>query len=161
MDSGRSGITQPRGRLTLSISRTDYASSTRVFMHSVPRTGKSRSAIYCRVLPILLALLLMNGCSTAGGLVQPHPAQLNPVELHVGDVVETATGNVISIDELIGKLSNLSIVYVGEMHTSEKTTRFSSRFSKNSLKGGDASNWQWRCSPPPRNQFWTAISWEK
>ena len=74
-------------------------------------------AAFC---PILLALLLISGCSTAGGLVQSRSAQINPVGLHVGDVIETATGNVISIDKLIGNLSNVSIVYVGEMHTSEE-----------------------------------------
>jgi uncharacterized iron-regulated protein len=70
--------------------------------------------------PICAVLLLIAACSTAGGPFQPPSARPSPVELKVGDVVETATGNVISIDELVGKLSNVSIVYVGEMHTSEE-----------------------------------------
>ena len=40
------------------------------------------------------------------------------MEFHVGAVVETGTGKVLSMDELIGKLSNISVVYVGERHTS-------------------------------------------
>ncbi len=69
--------------------------------------------------PICVALLLA-ACSTAGGLLQPPSARPNPEEFHVGDVVETATGNVISFDELIAKLSDVSVVYVGEMHTSQE-----------------------------------------
>jgi uncharacterized iron-regulated protein len=60
----------------------------------------------------------MAACSTAGGLLHPPSAPPGPAELHVGAVVETATGNMIGMDELIGKLSNVSVVYVGEMHTS-------------------------------------------
>jgi uncharacterized iron-regulated protein len=36
----------------------------------------------------------------------------------VGDVIETATGNVLTADDLILRLSDASIVYIGEMHTS-------------------------------------------
>ena len=53
-------------------------------------------------------------------MVPSTPVQPNPVELKIGNVVETATGNVIDIDKLAGKLSNVSIVYVGEMHTSQE-----------------------------------------
>jgi uncharacterized iron-regulated protein len=70
--------------------------------------------------PICAALLLMAACSTAGGLLKPSYEGPSPVELQIGAVVETATGNVISIDELTDKLSNAAIVYVGEMHTSEE-----------------------------------------
>ena len=67
---------------------------------------------------ICVALSLMAACSTPGGSLQPQSAPQGPAELHVGAVVETATGNVIGMDELIGKLSKVSVVYVGEMHTS-------------------------------------------
>jgi uncharacterized iron-regulated protein len=67
--------------------------------------------------PICAALLLMAACSTAGGLVQSAPKRPSAVELQVGAVVETATGKVISMAELTGKLSDVLVVYIGEMHT--------------------------------------------
>lgn len=84
-------------------------------LHERANLACSSIAALC---PICAALLLMAACSTAGGLLQPPSAPPGPAELHVGAVVETATGNVIDMDELIGKLSNASVVYVGEMHTS-------------------------------------------
>ena len=90
-------------------------------------------AAFC---PMLLALLLMAGCSTTGGSVQSHSAQLNPVELHVGDVIETATGNVISFDKLIGKLSKVSIVYVGEIHTSVEDHKVQLKILEKLSQGG-------------------------
>ncbi len=72
-----------------------------------------------RLCTICLALLLMSGCSAVSGIVPPSPVQPKATGLQVGDVVETATGKVIGIDELISRLSNVSVVYVGEMHTSE------------------------------------------
>ena len=84
-------------------------------LHEQANLAHSLIAALC---PICAALLLMAACSTAGGLLQPPSARPGPAELHVGSVVETATGNVIGMEELIGKLSNVSVVYVGEMHTS-------------------------------------------
>ncbi len=84
-------------------------------LHEQANLAYSLVAALC---PICAALLLMAACSTAGGLPQPPSARPGPAELHVGSVVETATGNVIGMEELIGKLSNVSVVYVGEMHTS-------------------------------------------
>jgi len=85
---------------------------------------------------MLFALLLMTACSTAGGLLQSHFSEFNPVELQIGDVIETATGNVISIDELISKLSNVSIVYVGEMHTSEEDHKIQLKVLQKLSQGG-------------------------
>ncbi len=90
-------------------------------------------AAFC---PMLLILLLITGCSTAGGLVQSPSDQINPVELHVGDVIETATGNVISFDKLIANLSNVSIVYVGEMHTSEEDHKVQLKILEKLSHGG-------------------------
>ena len=82
--------------------------------------------------------------------------------LHVGDVVETATGNVISIDELIGKLSNVSIVYVGEMHTSEEDHKVQLEDPRKTLSGGAMRRTGNGDVPGRRrNQFWTVISGEK
>ena len=90
-------------------------------------------AAFC---PMLLALLLMAACSTTGGSVQSRSAQFNPVEFHVGDVIETATGNVISFDELIGDLSNVSIVYVGEIHTSAEDHKVQLKILEKLSQGG-------------------------
>jgi uncharacterized iron-regulated protein len=68
--------------------------------------------------PICAVLSLIAACSTAGNLNRPPPVQFNPALLQVGDVVETATGNVITMDELIERLFKVSVVYVGETHTS-------------------------------------------
>ena len=92
-------------------------------------------AAFC---PMLLALLLMAACSTTGGSVQPRSAQFNPVEFHVGDIIETATGNVISFDKLIGDLSKVSIVYVGEIHTSAEDHKVQLEILEKLSRGGDA-----------------------
>jgi len=65
-------------------------------------------------------IFLLAACSTVGGLVESSipPQQCNPTELRTGAVIDTATGRVISMDELIARLSNVSIVYIGETHTS-------------------------------------------
>ncbi len=86
--------------------------------------------------PIWAALLLTAACSSTGGLPQPPPAQSNPVGLQVGAVVETATGNVIGMDELIGKLSNVSVVYVGEMHTSPEDHKVQLEILEKLSQGG-------------------------
>jgi uncharacterized iron-regulated protein len=70
---------------------------------------------------ICLALLLLSGCSAVSGIVPPcAPVQSKPAGLQIGDVVETATGNVIGMNELAAKLCNASIVYVGEIHTNSE-----------------------------------------
>jgi uncharacterized iron-regulated protein len=51
------------------------------------------------------------------GIAPPQKVQELP-GLHVGDIVETATGEVIGIDHLVARLSNVTVVYVGEVHTS-------------------------------------------
>src|SRR5208282_5533839 len=86
--------------------------------------------------PICAVLLLMAACSTAGGLLKPPSARPNRVELHVGDVVDTATGNVIGFDELISKLPDAAIVYVGEMHTSEEDHKVQLEVLKKLSQGG-------------------------
>ena len=54
-----------------------------------------------------------------GGL-KPSAAREGPEELHVGDVIETATGKVFPLDELIPRLADESVVYIGEVHTSKE-----------------------------------------
>jgi uncharacterized iron-regulated protein len=66
---------------------------------------------------ICAALSLAAACSSGGKLTQPPAVQCNPVHLKVGDVVETATGNLITMDELMEKLSKVCVVYAGETHT--------------------------------------------
>jgi uncharacterized iron-regulated protein len=58
------------------------------------------------------------------------------VELQIGDVVETATGDVISIDNLMDRLSNVSIVYVGEMHTSQEDHKLQLKVLEKLSRGG-------------------------
>ena len=79
--------------------------------------GNLAHSLIAALCPICVALFLMAACSTAGGLLQPPSSQSGRWSFS-RRVVETATGNVISMDELIGKLSNVSVVYVGEMHMS-------------------------------------------
>ena len=102
-------------------------------LHERAHLAHSSIAALC---PICAALLLMAACSTAGGLIQPPSAPPGPVELHVGAVVETATGNVIGMDELIGKLSNVSVVYVGEMHTSAEAHKIQLAVLQKLSQGG-------------------------
>ncbi|MHC1725559.1 MAG: hypothetical protein AB9866_06040 [Syntrophobacteraceae bacterium] len=58
---------------------------------------------------LCLAWLLLAGCAAIGNMMPASP-RTGPVELEIGDVVETATGNVITFDDLIRKLSEAAIV---------------------------------------------------
>jgi len=78
----------------------------------------------------------MAACSTAGGLLPPPSARSDAVELRVGAVVETATGNVISMDELTGRLSDVSVVYVGEKHTSAEDHKIQLEVLQKLSQGG-------------------------
>lgn len=86
--------------------------------------------------PICLALLLMSGCLTVSGIVPPPHVQPEAAGLQVGNVVETATGHVISIDELAAKLSDVSIVYVGETHTSAQDHEVQLKILEKLSQGG-------------------------
>ncbi len=61
---------------------------------------------------------MLAGCTAKGGLVSPAPSRTGPAQLQIGNVIETATGKIITFDELVARLSNKSVIYVGEMHTS-------------------------------------------
>ena len=113
----------------------------------------------CAIWPVLF---LMAACTTAGGPLQPPSAQSNPAELRVGAVLETATGKVMTMDQLIGILSKASIVYAGETHTSAEDHSVRTRYTSTTLPGGaDASNLQWKCFQYLRNRFWTNTSRER
>ncbi|MDA8307921.1 MAG: ChaN family lipoprotein [Deltaproteobacteria bacterium] len=59
---------------------------------------------------------VLAGCPAAG--VSPSSQRPDtPSALHTGEVIETATGRVIGMDQLAAKLSEVSVVYVGETHT--------------------------------------------
>jgi uncharacterized iron-regulated protein len=89
-------------------------------MYFQTNPGRRSTAKLC---PIWAVLLLIAACTTAGRLIGSSFPPANPVELRIGDVVETANGNVISMDELTGRLSKVSVVYVGETHTSTEDHR--------------------------------------
>ena len=70
------------------------------------------------------ALLVFSGCAALG----PHRPEVfsRSASLKVytvGDVVETATGRVLTFDELLDVLAKIRVVYVGETHTSMEDHR--------------------------------------
>jgi len=86
--------------------------------------------------PICLALLLMCGCSLSSGIAPSPAMQSKPVGLQIGDVVDTASGNVIGIDELADQLSNVSVVYVGEIHTNSEDHKLQLKLLEKLSQGG-------------------------
>ncbi|MFZ0927095.1 MAG: ChaN family lipoprotein [Syntrophobacteraceae bacterium] len=102
----------------------------------LPKRANPAQCSIAALCPICAVLLLMAACSTAGGLLKPPSARPSPVEFHVGDVVETATRKVIGFDELIAKLSDAAIVYVGETHTSEEDHKVQLEVLKKLSQGG-------------------------
>ncbi len=63
----------------------------------------------------MIATLVLGGCVTT----RLEPAvKGGRLELGIGDVIDTATGDVMTQDRLMEKLSTASVVYVGETHTS-------------------------------------------
>jgi len=85
------------------------------------RAGKAESFLSSAglFLVCLAAFFLISGCTVVRGFQVP-AVQEGPVELDIGDVIVTATCEVITMDELIEKTSSASIVYVGETHTSSE-----------------------------------------
>lgn len=73
-----------------------------------------RACFFC------FAVCSLAACGTAGSRFVSPEARKGPVELHVGDVVETATGKVLTLDEVIPKLTDASAVFIGEIHTSKE-----------------------------------------
>jgi uncharacterized iron-regulated protein len=69
--------------------------------------------------PVCLLLFLMSGC-LAVDRTMPANIKADLTGLRIGNIVETASGDVIGMDELAARLSDVSIVYVGEIHTSEQ-----------------------------------------
>ncbi len=64
----------------------------------------------------IVSALVLGGCATATRL-EP-TVKGGRMELCIGDVIDTTTGDVITQDKLIEKISASSVVYVGETHTS-------------------------------------------
>jgi uncharacterized iron-regulated protein len=69
-----------------------------------------------------LTLLPLIGCSAAPPR-QPLILRGFSMDLRPGDIVETATGAVLSFDSLIDHLSKYPIIYVGETHSSPEDHR--------------------------------------
>ena len=107
-----------------------------VLTHSVSRTGKTGSTLYCRTMADL-PCVFADGRLHDGRRIGPiHSCTAQPGGVKIGNVVETATGNVIDIDKLAGKLSNVSIVYVGEMHTSQEDHKVQLKILQKLSRGG-------------------------
>lgn len=88
-----------------------------------PRKPGRPSHSTTKLCPVCAVILLLAACTTAGRLTGSSFPPAKPVELKIGDVIETATGNVIGMDDLVGRLSKVSVVYVGETHTSTEDHR--------------------------------------
>ncbi len=71
-----------------------------------------------KLLFLSFVFCLLAGCASFGGLPRTSGPSTGPAQMSVGTVVETGPGRVISFDDLIGELSEASVVYVGETHTS-------------------------------------------
>lgn len=80
-------------------------------------------------------LLAVSGCPGGGGAL-PAPSVQPRTQLQVGDVIETATGKLISMDELIARLSSASIIYVGEIHTSAQDHEVQLQILEKLARGG-------------------------
>jgi uncharacterized iron-regulated protein len=95
------------------------AAVSRKSQNRIEKEGSTLSnASFLRICLLCLVFSCLAGCASLGGIV-PHPApRPQSLRLAVGDIIETATGKVISMDELVDRLAGASIVYVGEMHTS-------------------------------------------
>ena len=94
----------------------------------------SRSiAVLCS---ICAAFLPLAACTTAGGTAQAPAVKCSPTQLHVGVVVETATGSLITMDELLDKLSRVSVIYVGETHTSTEDHKIQLELLRKLSRGG-------------------------
>lgn len=69
-----------------------------------------------RMLITVLAMYLLAGCAMIAG--PGRQAQVEPKELMIGDVIDTETGKILSLDQLVDKLLPAAVIYIGEVHTS-------------------------------------------
>lgn len=77
-----------------------------------------------------LFLVFLAGCCTIQPPEQAVTPQEAPKGFKTGDIVDTQSGKVISFARLMNVLSGVSIVYVGETHTSAQDHRIQQRIAK-------------------------------
>jgi uncharacterized iron-regulated protein len=114
-----------------------FAMNSLLFIHTeFHQTSNLARRSIAALCPICAALLLMAACSSAGAPFPGPSGQPTPAGLRIGAVVETATGNVIDMDELIARLSNVSLIYVGEIHTSAEDHKVQLKLLQKLSQGG-------------------------
>jgi uncharacterized iron-regulated protein len=72
---------------------------------------------------LILIVFALAGCAPSAPIQPPAPAPAALRPFMVGDVIDTATGRIISFDGLIGELSRARAIYAGETHTSMEDHR--------------------------------------
>lgn len=75
------------------------------------------------------ALLLLSACAPT---VKNQPNSLDGISggLRVGDIVETRSGDILTPSQLIGELTGVDVIYVGETHTSSEDHRVQLRLMR-------------------------------
>ena len=67
--------------------------------------------------PIVLAgFVLLGGCTDSGRRISPGPPQDQAASLQAGQIIETATGQSIPLDQLLARVSRQEVLYLGEEH---------------------------------------------
>lgn len=81
-----------------------------------PRSGLPKAAGSFKNLFLGAMVIFMTACSAAPPL-QPLVLRGSSHQLKPGEVVETASGSILSFESLINRLQNVRVIYVGETHT--------------------------------------------
>lgn len=79
-----------------------------VMMASVPRNLRSWFSA--------CLLLALGACAGGGVSAVPSPATDRPSDLREGQIIDTATGQPVSVEQLMGRLRQQEVLYLGEEH---------------------------------------------
>lgn len=83
-----------------------------------PQEGRAPSIRLAAIFLVCLSIGSTSGCAAVGQALHVSAAPSGAVTLEIGDVVDTSTGDVLTFEDMIGRLSRAPVVFVGEIHNS-------------------------------------------
>jgi uncharacterized iron-regulated protein len=86
-----------------------------------PTIGKMRRTCWIKTLTMLICCLILTGCTMKPTVLMTIEGLDTPVT--PGQIIDTASGETISFNQLIEALGTARVIYVGEQHTSVKHHR--------------------------------------
>ena len=77
----------------------------------IPMPSKTFCALFLACL-----LLVLGACAGGGGVTSPKAGAIKPADMREGYIIETVTGEPVSIERLMDRLRQQEVLYIGEEH---------------------------------------------